>query len=137
MNPRMLFTAMAILLATFVAACSKPRKDDFFNIKFEIITTAEVNDPFPTIITRAGLEPPVAHTNFRSGKKWAHTTGFETSYRPVEVFLNGQNIRLTDPGKVTLNLYIKNTLKATSTRETIVFEGKHTVTTGPVGYTIH
>lgn len=137
MNPRMLFPAMAILLALLVSGCSKPRKDDFFNIKFEIITTAEVNDPFPTIITRAGLEPPVAHTNFRSGKTWVHTTGFETSYRPVAVSMNGQNIRLKDAGKVTMNLYINNSLKATSTRESVIFEGKHTVTTAPIGYTVN
>lgn len=128
---------MAIGLFFLIAGCSKPRKNDFFNIKYEIITTAEVTDPYPTIVTRAGLELPGSHTNFRSGKTWSYATDFETSFRPVEVFLNGQNIRLKDAGKVTLNLYINNSLKATSTRETSIFDGKHSVTTGPIGYVIN
>jgi hypothetical protein len=137
MNTRLLFSGLAILAAAFICGCSKPRKDDFFYIKFEIITTAEVTDPYPVIITRAGLELPGSHTNFTAGKTWSYSTDFETSHRPVEVFLNGQNIRLKEAGKVTLNIYINNGLKATSTRETAVFEGKHTVTTRPIGHVIN
>jgi len=136
MNTRFFLTGMVIGLILIFSGCSKPRKNDFFKIKYEIITTAEVTDPFPIIVTRAGLELPGSHTNFRSGKTWSYATDFETSYRPVEVFLNGQNMRLKDAGKVTLNIYINNSLKATSTRETAIFDGKHTVTTGPIGYVI-
>lgn len=137
MNTRLPLYAMAIGLFLLIAGCSKTRKNDFFNIKFEIITTAEVSDPFPKIATRAGLEPPGLHTNFTVGTTWSYSTDFETSYRPVEVMMNGQNIRLKNEGKVTLNIYINNSLKATSTRETAIFDGKHTVTTGPVGYVIN
>lgn len=136
MNTRLPFYAMAIGLLFFIAGCSKPRKDDFFHIKYEIITTEEISDPYPTIITTGGIAGGT-FTNFTSGKRWEHTTDFETSFRPVEVFLNGQNMRLKNAGKVTLNIYVNNGLKATSTRETAIFEGKHTVTTGPVGYVIN
>jgi hypothetical protein len=127
---------MAIGFFFLFASCSKSRKNDFFTIKFEILTTEEVSDPFPNIATRAGLEGAGLHTNFTSGKTWAYSTDFETSYRPVEVMMNGQNIRLKNAGKVTLNIYINNSLKATSTRETAIFDGKHSVTTGPVSYVI-
>jgi len=137
MNTRSLYSIIAIGLVIFLYACSKPRKNDFFDIKWEIVTTAEVTDPYPIIITRAGLELAGSHTNFRSGKTWSYSTDFETSHRPVEVFLNGQNMRLKEAGKVTLNIYVNNSLKATSTRETAIFDGKHTVTTGPVGYVIN
>jgi hypothetical protein len=137
MNTRFLFSAFILAIVIASSGCSKPRKNDFFKIKFEIVTTAEVTDPYTTIISRAGLESPNAHTNFTSGKSWSYSTDFETSHRPVEVYLNGQNIRLKEAGKVTLNIYINNSLKATSTRETAIFDGKHSVTTGPVSYIIN
>ncbi len=136
MNTRLPLFAMAIGLLLLIAGCSKPRKDDFFHIKHEIITTEEVENPYP-IINATGGNAAGTYTNFTSGKKWEITSYFETSMRPVQVFLNGQNIRLKNAGKVTLNIYVNHKLKATSTRETDIFEGKHTVTTEPIGYVIN
>mgnify|MGYP001237385012 CR=1 FL=1 len=137
MNTRFLYSFIAIGLVFFLSACSKPRKNDFFDIKWEIITTAEITGPFSPIFTKAGLQISNSHSNFTTGKIWEFSTDFETSHRPIEIYLNAQNMRLKDHGTVTLNIYVNNSLKATSTRESAIFDGKQTVITEPIGYYIY
>ena len=129
---------LILLFSLFqLSACKNARKNDFFHVKFEIISSVPVASPYPTIITAAGVSQNQTHTNFTNGTTWQFSTSYETSHRPLVFALNGQNIRLSSAGSVTLNLYVNEKKQGTSITHSIQSGSEHLVTTKPVSYTVN
>ena len=129
------FLTVALMLMLLVG-CQKvtaPMKK--FVVKFEVTLTSPVKTS-SAIITRTGLANPVMYSDFTTGQSWSKTTEFETRNRPIDIFLNAQNIRLTSQGSATCKIFVNGEEKATSTAQTTTVGSEIEVSTIPVTYSI-
>ena len=99
---------LLFILPLLLFACSKSKD---LNIKYEVITTAPIAAPYPSIVTNIGMGTGDFHNNFTSGTTWTATQLEDTEYRPLTIVLNTGSLYFNEPANVTVSLYINGDLK--------------------------
>src|SRR5688500_17997049 len=102
------FLIISLLTIVLFAGC---KKDKDLNIKYEIVTTAPIIGPFPTILTKVGFGTSTTHNNFTSGTTWTYTETEGTEYRPLTLVLNVGTINFNQPGSATVTLSVNGQVK--------------------------
>ena len=125
-----LFVLFAVLLFT---GC---KKEEEFNIRYEVTTTAPMAAG-GGIVTKLGRRNGENHGVPAGESNWSKEVFTDTDYRPFDISLNAQNLQLNAAGSVTVRIFINGEQKAIGTTTTTDYgDNQHIANTAPVQITI-